>query len=348
MARAIWSGALSFGLVAMPVQLFAATESHTIRFHQLQRGTSDRVRNKRVNERTGEEVPSEEIVKGFDMGDEYVVVEPGELDDIAPGRSKSLEITGFVDLEQVNPVYFDRAYYLAPRGKEYAKVYSLLREALARSNKAGIATVVMRNREYLVAMKAEGNVVAVHTLHWADEVRDPQREIGDLPAETQAADKELQTAVQLVEALSTDWNPAEHHDTYQERVVQLVEAKRTGETLEKSEPPPRSTNVINLMDALQASVDNARSARGGGADQEAETSADRPPAQLREAARKRTSKRAAQPKQPSKASDLESLHKAELYQRASEANIQGRSSMNREELIKALSGTGTRRRTRAS
>lgn len=348
MARAVWSGALSFGLVALPVQLFTATESHTIRFNQLQRGTSDRVRNKRVNERTGEEVPTEEIVKGFDMGDEYVVVEPDELDEIAPGQSKSMEITGFVDLDQVEPVFFDKTYYLAPKGKEYAKVYALLHSALAQANKVGIATVVMRNREYLVAVKAEGDVLAMHTMHWADEVRDPRREIGSLPEETQVADKELQTAVQLVEALSIDWEPEEYHDTYQEKVLQLVEAKRTGQTVEKGEPPPRSTNVIDLMGALEASVERARSGRKNGAETTEEAAGGRSPARLKQAAEKRqarTEKRAAKPH----AAELEGLTKAELYQRASEADIPGRSSMTREELIKALAGKGrARRTTRAS
>ncbi|MFM9450351.1 Ku protein [Streptomyces europaeiscabiei] len=347
MARAVWSGALSFGLVALPVQLFTATESHTIRFNQLQRGTSDRVRNKRVNERTGEEVPMEEIVKGFDMGDEYVVVEPGELDEIAPGQSKSLEITGFVDLDQVEPVFFDKTYYLAPKGKEYAKVYALLHRALAQANKVGIATVVMRNREYLVAVKAEGDVLAMHTMHWADEVRDPHREIGSLPEETQVADKELQTAVQLVEALSIDWNPEEYHDTYQEKMLQLVEAKRTGQTVEKGEPPPRSTNVIDLMGALEASVERARSARKNGAETTEEAAGVRSPATLKQAAEKRQArpeKKAAKPH----ASELEGLTKAELYQRASEADIPGRSSMTREELIKALTGKSGQRGKRAS
>ncbi|TDC07574.1 Ku protein, partial [Streptomyces sp. 8K308] len=265
MARAIWSGALSFGLVAMPVQLFTATRSHTIRFNQIQRGTSDRVRNKRVNERTGDEVPAEEIVKGFEMGDEYVIVEPGELDEIAPGRSKGLEISGFVGLDQVDPIYFDRSYYLAPKGPEYAKVYSLLLDALTESHKAGVATFVMRNREYLVAVRADGEVLALHTLHWADEVREPRREIGDLPERAEISDKELRTAIQLVDALSMEWHPEEFHDTYQERVLELVEAKRTGGTVEKGAPPPRSTNVIDLMDALQASVESARGRRGAGA-----------------------------------------------------------------------------------
>ncbi|MFD1662883.1 Ku protein [Streptomyces caeni] len=348
MARAVWSGALSFGLVALPVQLFTATESHTIRFNQLQRGTSDRVRNKRVNERTGEEVPMEEIVKGFDMGDEYVVVEPDELDEIAPGQSKSMEITGFVDLDQVEPVFFDKTYYLAPKGKEYAKVYALLHSALAQANKVGIATVVMRNREYLVAVKAEGDVLAMHTMHWADEVRDPHREIGSLPEETQVADKELQTAVQLVEALSIDWNPEEYHDTYQEKVLQLVEAKRTGQTVEKGEPPPRSTNVIDLMDALRASVEQAETTRKESGKKPQRAGSTSPPTRLKATAESRAGRTAGKAAKSSKALELEGLSKAELYQRASDAEIPGRSSMTREELLKALTGKRGRRAARAS
>ncbi len=266
-AHAVWAGALSFGLVSLPVQLVTATESHTIHFHQLQRGTSDRVRNKRVNERTGKEVAFDDIVKGYDAGDEYVLVEPEELDEIAPGRSKSLEITGFVDLDEVAPIFFDKTYYLAPKGKEYAKVYGLLREALAKANKAGIATFVMRNREYLVAVKAEDDILALHTLHWADEVRDPHKELPTLPGRTKPDKKELDTAVQLIDALSVDWDPDEYHDTYQEKVQQLVEAKRTGETVEKAEPAPKATNVIDLREALQASVDRAKGGKqksGGG------------------------------------------------------------------------------------
>ncbi|MDX3237291.1 Ku protein [Streptomyces sp. ME03-5709C] len=349
MARAVWSGVLTFGLVSVPVQLFTATESHTIRFNQIQRGTSDRVRNKRVNERTGEEVPVEEIVKGFDMGDEYVVVEPKELDEIAPGRSKALDITGFVDLENVDPVYFDKSYYLAPRGQEYAKVYTLLHQALARSGKVGIATVVMRNREYLVAVKAEEDVLALHTLHWADEVRDPRREVGNIPEAKDVADRELQTAVQLVDALSIDWDPHEYHDTYQEKVRELVEAKRSGAVVEKGEAPPSSTNVIDLMAALQASVDRARTAKGGSGEK-AGTTEGRPPTQLRKAAEKRQATHQAKKteKKTARASELESLSKADLYKRASDAGIPGRSTMTREELVKALSGTGGRRRTRVS
>ncbi|MBT2505697.1 Ku protein [Streptomyces sp. ISL-98] len=335
MARPVWSGALTFGLVTLPVQMFTATESHTVHFHQLQRGTSDRVRNKRVNERTGDEVPLDDIVKGFDAGDEYVIVEPGELEDIAPGRSKALEITGFVDLEQVEPTFFDKTYYLGPKGKEYAKVYGLMEKAMARTGKAGIATFVMRNHQYLVALKAEGGLLTLHTLHWADEIRDPHKEIGDLPGEAAVTDRELKMAEQLVETLSIDWKPEEFHDTFQEQVAKLIEAKRTGETVEKAEPPAASTNVVDLMEALRASVDRAKSPkdrRGQKAGGAAKTAA-------RSTARSR---------KPSKASSFDSLTKAELYERATEAGIPGRSSMSREDLIEALRGARGRRRADAS
>ncbi|MGW0732336.1 non-homologous end joining protein Ku [Streptomyces sp. NPDC002851] len=299
MARPIWSGALTFGLVSLPVQLFSATESHTIRFRQLERGTSDRIRNKRVNERTGKEVAAEDIVKGLETDGEYIVVEPEELDEIAPGRSKALEISGFVDLDEVDPIYFDRTYWLAPKDEEHAKVYALLHEALSRTNRAGIATFVMRNREYLLAVKAEADVLAVHTLHWADEVRDPKEEISTTPGKRKLPEKELKTAVELVETLSMEWHPEEYRDTYRERVLELVEAKAKGETYEKAEPPPQATNVVDLMDVLQKSVDRAggKRSKGGG---------------------------------------LERLNKKQLYERAADADIPGRSSMNRDELIDAL------------
>ncbi|WP_156723547.1 non-homologous end joining protein Ku [Streptomyces apocyni] len=297
MARAVWSGALTFGLVSLPVQLISATESHTIRFRQLERGTGDRVRNKRVNERTGKEVAPEDIVKGLETDGEYVVVEPDELDEIAPGRSKALEISGFVDLAEIDPIYFDRTYWLAPKDEGHAKVYELLHQALARTGRAGIATFVMRNREYLLAVKAEADVLAVHTLHWADEIRDPKQEISTTLEKAELPEKELKTAMELVETLDMEWHPEEYKDTYRERVLELVEAKGKGETYEKAEPPQEATNVIDLMDVLRKSVDRAGGKQSKG---------------------------------------LRGLNKKELYERAADADIPGRSSMNRDELIEAL------------
>ncbi|MDI3406921.1 non-homologous end joining protein Ku [Streptomyces cavernicola] len=314
MARPIWSGALTFGLVSLPVRLHSATESHTIRFRQLERGTSDRIRNKHVNERTGAEVAAEDMVKGLETDGTYVVVEPDELDEIAPGRSRTLEIDGFVDLDEVDPIYFDRTYWLAPKGEEYAKTYALLHEALSRTNRAGIATFVMRNREYLVAVKAEADVLAVHTLHWADEIRDPKEELSPVPGKRRLPEKELKTAVKLVETLDMEWHPEEYRDTYRERVLELVEAKAKGETYEKAEQPPQATDVVDLMDALQRSVDEAGERRGRGGKGRGKGSKGR--------------------KKPE--GGLEELNKKQLYERAAHAGVPGRSTMNRDELIEAL------------
>ncbi|MGW2859036.1 non-homologous end joining protein Ku [Streptomyces sp. NPDC001205] len=331
-ARPVWSGVLSFGLVSIPVGLYTATDTHTIHFHQLQRGTSDRIRNRRVNERTGKEVDAKDIVKGYDTGEEYVIVEPGELGDIAPGRSQALEITGFVGLDEIEPIYFDRTYYLAPRGKEYAKIYSLLEQALGRSRKAGIATFVMRQHEYLVAVKAEDGLITLHTLHWADEIRNPKEEIGDLPGKTSTSGKELRMAEQLIEALSMSWDPGQFHDTFQEKVSALIEAKKSGESVEKAEPAPKPSPALDLMEALRASVEGARSPKdsrekattpGGGSQRTAQRTAKKP------AGKKRV---------PSseKGADPQTMNRAELYKKAAAAGIEGRSTMTRDELIQAL------------
>ncbi|WP_367326010.1 Ku protein [Streptomyces sp. HUAS ZL42] len=357
-----WTGVITFGLVSAPVGLFTATEDHTVHFHQLQRGTADRIRNRRVNERTGKEVAADDIVKGFEVGaDEYVVVEPDELDEIAPGRSKTIEISDFVDLEQIEPVYFDRTYYVAPRGKEYTKVYELLRAALAKANKVGIATFVMRGKQYLTALRAEDEVLVPQTLHWADEVRDPGQELPELPSGRAGKGKELDMAIQLVDALSGPWDPARYHDTYQEKVLELVKAKAEGEEIAAAEEPPTATNVIDLMKVLQGSIDQARGGR-----EAAGEPWQKKPAPAGKAARKpaaKAAKKTAPRKAPPKTgralaaarsqrgtgkAELRQLSKAELYQRATEHDIAGRSKMSREELIDALARAGRRSRKSAA
>ncbi|MFF4685239.1 Ku protein [Streptomyces sp. NPDC001307] len=327
MARPIWTGVLTFGLVTLPVALYTATEDHTVHFHQLQRGTSDRIRNKRVNERTGKEVDTDKIVKGYEIDEgEYVVVEPEELEEIAPGRSKVIDLAGFVDLHQVEPVYFARTYYVGPRGKEYVKVYELMRSALDRSDKAGIATLTMRGKEYLTALRAQPGVLVLHTLHWADEVRDPADVVPELPERrTKSDSKELRTAEQLIDALTIDWEPADYHDTYEERVKKLVAAKRKGEEVVGEPEPPEATNVIDLMDVLSRSVEQGRSRgrRGGGG---------KPATGKKQTAGKR------QTAGRKGSEDLGSLSKAELYERASAAGVPGRSKMTRDQLVKALAG----------
>ncbi|MFF9158253.1 Ku protein [Streptomyces sp. NPDC014846] len=363
MARAIWTGVITFGLVTVPVGLYTATEDRTVHFHQLQRGTSDRIRNRRVNERTGDEVDTSDIVKGFEVGEgEYVLVEPDELDEVAPGRSQSIEISDFVDLDAIEPVYFDRTYYIAPRGKEFTKVYDLLRAALLQANKVGIATFVMRNKQYLTALRAEDKVLVLQTLHWADEVRDPGKELPELPSGKAAQGKQVDMALQLVDALSTDWDPKRYHDTYQEKVHELVKAKAEGHEIATAEAPPEATNVVDLMKALEGSLKTARSRRS---EEEEKPATGQPKkAAPRKTARKATAGKAAKeptrkapPKKAAASStrsrnegkrELQKLSKAELYQRATDLGVPGRSKMSREDLIDALARAGRRRKKSAA
>ncbi|KOG37274.1 non-homologous end joining protein Ku [Streptomyces resistomycificus] len=362
MARAIWTGVITFGLVSVPVGLYTSTQDHTVHFHQLQRGSADRIRNRRVNERTGEEVDGKDIVKGFEVADgEYVVVEPDELDRIAPGRSQTIDISDFVDLADIEPVYFNRTYYIAPRGKEYTKVYELLRAALAEADKVGIATFVMRGKQYLTALRAEDDILVLQTLHWADEVRDPDKELPELPSGRAGKGKELDMALQLVDTLSGPWDPARYHDTYQEKVRELVTAKAEGQEIEAAEGAPTATNVIDLMQVLQGSIDQARGDRKAAGEPGRRKAAPTRKAARKPAAKaaKQTARRQAPPKSARASatargrratgkSELRQLSKAELYERATEQNITGRSRMSREELVDALAGAAGRRKKSAA
>ncbi|MFF4551213.1 Ku protein [Streptomyces sp. NPDC001435] len=360
MARSIWTGVITFGLASLPVGLYTATEDHTVHFHQLQRNTADRIRNRRVNERTGREVPSENIVKGYELAEgEYIVVEPDELDQIAPGRSQTIDITDFVDLADIEPVYFDRTYYVAPRGKEYTKVYELLRAALKESDKAGIATFVMRGKQYLTALRAEERLLVLQTLHWADEVRDPGKELPELPSRRAGKGKELTLAIQLVDALSAPWEPGRYHDTYEEKVRELVQAKAEGQEIAVADEAPQATNVIDLMSVLQGSLDQARGQKTGAeprqtkkaparktARKPATKAAKRPAAQKAPPKTARTTSKARQ--RSTGKGDLRQLTKAELYQRATEQGIEGRSKMSREQLVDALTRAGRRHKKSAA
>ncbi len=263
MARSIWSGYINFGLVSVPVGLYSATQEHQLDFHQFQRGTSDRIRNKRVNERTGREVDYDKIVKGHDVGGgEYVVVEQDELSDIAPGKSRSLEISTFVDLDEIDPIHFQKSYYLAPSDAENASSYALLRDALAKTNRAGIASFVMRSKEYLATIRADGKVLVLETMFFADEIRDPAKELGDLPSKTSG--KQLKMATDLIEAMAGDWRPKDYQDSYTERVKKLISTKRKGKEVVFTEEEPEATASTDLVSALRASVEAARARRAGG------------------------------------------------------------------------------------
>lgn len=262
MARAIWSGVLSFGLVSVPVELYTATEAHGPVFHQFEEGTADRIRYQRVNERTGDEVEYSDIVKGADVGGDYVLLDQDELDSVAPGRSRLMDIHTFVDTGDIDPLYFNKAYFLGPGGEETGKLYALLREAMEKAGKAAIASFVMRGREYLAAVRADRDILVLETLFFADEVRDPAQQIPDLPGRVKLSRQELSMARQLIEAMSGPWKPADYRDTYTDRVNDLIEAKKHKKKVKLAQEAPAATNVVDLSEALQSSVQAAREGSG--------------------------------------------------------------------------------------
>jgi DNA end-binding protein Ku len=293
MARSIWKGSLSFGLVNVPVGLYPATNDKTLHFHQLEDGTSDRIRYKKVNERTGKEVPADKIVKAMDLGgEEYVVVTDEELAEAEPEKSHTIDIEGFVDLADIDPIYFRSTYYLAPQADSGTKAYQLLREAMDAAGKIGLATFVMRNKEYLVAIRPEPNVLALETMYFADEIRDPSAELPHLTDRSQVKPKEKDMAETLIDSLAEKWDPAEHHDTYREHVQGMIEEKAAGNETVTHAPLEQEGKVIDLLEALQASVKR----KGGG-----KTSAKSGARSTKKAAQKKAPTRAAAAKKPAPA-----------------------------------------------
>jgi DNA end-binding protein Ku len=264
MARAIWSGVLTFGLVSVPVELYSATEDHSPAFHQFEKGTGNRIRYQRVNDRTDEEVDYSDIVKGADVGGgRYVMLDQDELDSVAPGRSRSMEIRTFVDLDDIDPVYFNKTYYLGPGGEETGKVYALLRAAMGESGKAAITSFVMRGKEYLAAVRADGDLLVLETLFFADEVREPHQQITNLPGRIKLTRPELRMAAQLIEAMTGPWKPSDYRDTYTDRVSDLIDAKKHGRQVQPAGEAPPGTGVTDLTEALRASVAAAKQKPSG-------------------------------------------------------------------------------------
>jgi DNA end-binding protein Ku len=305
MARAIWSGVMSFGLVSVPVEIYSATEAHEPTFHQFEKGTKDRIRYQRVNERTGKEVDYADIVKGAEVGrGKYVMIEQDELDSVAPGRSRSLEIQTFVDLDEIDPIQYAKSYYLGPNGDEAKKPYALLRDAMAKANRGAIASFVMRSKEYLATIRADGDVLVLETMFFADEVRNPKDEIGNLPRNVKASPQELKMAGQLIESMAGPWKADDYRDTYTDRVNKLIRAKAKNKTYQQAEEAPKATNVVDLTEALRASVEAAR--KGGHAAAKKSTAkkstAKKPAAKKPAAAKKSAAKKSAAKRTTRKAS----------------------------------------------
>jgi DNA end-binding protein Ku len=251
--RPIWSGAISFGLVNVPVKLFSAVSPKDVRFHQIDAKTNARVRQKRVSSATGEEVPFEQIVKGYELGpDTYVTITPEELEALDPKATKSIDIEDFVDLDMIDPIFYERPYYLVP-DKGGTKAYALLREALRETNKVGIARVVLRTKQYLAAIRPKGDVLVLETMLFPDEVV-PDEELEVPRDEVEVSDREQKMARQLIDSLSSDFEPDKYHDEYRERVLELIEQKASGQEIVVEEPAEEPTKVVDLMAALEASL----------------------------------------------------------------------------------------------
>src|SRR3954462_2558230 len=255
MARSMWSGAIPFGLVNVPVKLYSAVSKKTVRFHQLNGETGNRIQQKRVDPETGEEVTYDQIVKGYELTrDRYVVIRPEELDSLDPERTRTIDIEDFVDLEEIDPVYYDHPYYLVP-DKGAAKAYGLLLGAMKEAGKVAIARVVIRSKEQLVAIRPAGDVLMMETMIFHDEVV-PSDDIEELPdaTELKASDRELKMAQQLIDSLSAEFDPSRYKDEYRDKVLELIERKAAGEEIAVQPEAPQPARVPDLMAALEASL----------------------------------------------------------------------------------------------
>ena len=262
MARSIWSGAISFGLVNVPIKLYSAVSKKTVRFHQLNGTTGNRIQQKRVDPDTGDEVNYEDIVKGYELTrDRYVIITPEELETLDPEKTRSIDIEDFVDEAEIDPIFYDHPYYLVP-DKGAAKAYGLLLNAMADADKVAIARVVIRSKEQLVAIRPhrDGDLLVMETMVFADEVVGTE-DIDDLPdaKDLKVSERELKMARQLIESLTDTFDPGKYKDEYREKVLELIEAKADGQEIAVQPEAPEPAKVPDLMAALEASLAAVRS-----------------------------------------------------------------------------------------
>jgi len=306
-ARAIWSGTVSFGLVSVPVKLYPATEQKDIAFHQFKEGTDQRIRYKRVAENSGREVDYEDIVKGYEVDKgEYVIVTPEELESVAPEKTRSIEIEAFVDLAEIDPVYYEKTYFLAPGSDAGAqRAYALLLKAMEGEGKVAIGRFVMRTKEYLAAIRPMEDALVLETMFFPDEVR-ALDEVEGVPVRARTNEGQLKMARQLIGSMAVAWDPSQYHDEYRERVLKLIRDKAKGKevVLPKAAEPAK---VADLMEALRQSI-------------EATKKGERP-----SAAASGNGK-----------GDLEAMSRDELMDKAGELGVAGRSKMKKDQLVRAL------------
>jgi DNA end-binding protein Ku len=302
--RALWSGSLSFGLVNVPVQLVSAARDLDFHFHELHEKDKVRIEQRRFCSKEDVEVMYEEVAHAYDLDGKQVIVTDAELGSVEPRKTRTIDIEAFVEVDEIDPIYFDHPYMIVPAGESEGtlRAYRLLVEVMKHTERAALGRFVMRTKEYLAAIRAREGGLTLSTMLFHDEVRPtkPVKTGGKKPAK-----KELDQAVALIEALSAEWDPESYEDCYRERLRRVIEDKRKRRTIEapqaEKEPPP----APDLMDALQRALDNVKSGR----DVRADANGD---------------------------GDLSDLSRHELLERAKEEDIGGRTKMSKKELVKAL------------
>jgi len=308
MPRALWTGSISFGLVNVPVRLYSAISEHKLQFHFVHQKDDSPIGYQKICKKEDKPVPEKEIVKAFEYRKgKYVYMEDEDFEAARIEGYKTIDITDFVPYEQIDPIYFAHTYYVGPQdGAE--KVYSLLVKAMEDSELAGIAKFVMRDRQYLGALRVREGTITLEQLYFADEVR-PVEEIK--PKRARVEKRELEMAQQLIDSFSGDWKPEQYKDTYRDALCEVIEAKRKGKEVHVAAEPEEG-QPTDLMTALRASV---QASRGG---------------------RRRPSRASSSSNGGGASEDLEELSKSELEKRAKKVEIEGRSKMSKEELIDAL------------
>jgi DNA end-binding protein Ku len=260
MPRPSWTGSISFGLVNVPVKAYTAVRDHDVHFHQLDKKSGSRIRYHKVAEDTGKEVDSDDIVLGFELRKgKYVTFDDAEMQALRPASTRAIEVTDFVELAEIDPIYYERTYWLAPDGEPAKQAYQLLLAAMEHEERVAIGSVVMREKQYLVAIRPVDGVLAMSTMRFADEVV-PRSEIESLPRRSSPDPKALKMATQLIDGLSSEWQPKQYHDTYTEELRNRIKRKDHGKEVVESTDKPEG-RVLDLMAALEASVDAAKKRR---------------------------------------------------------------------------------------
>jgi len=259
MPRPTWSGSISFGLVNVPVKAYTAVRDHSVHFHQLDKKTGARVQYKKVSSKSGRALEADQIEKGYEVTKgHYVVIDEDEFDELRPQSTRTIDVADFVELASIDPIYYANTYWLGADGEGADRAYRLLLAAMEKSQRVAIGSVVMRNKQYLAAIRPLDGALAMSTMRFADEVV-ARKEIETIPsARSKPSDRELRLATQIVDSLAAEWDPAQYHDTYTEELEKLIKAKAKGKDVTREPEVEEKSNVLDLMEALQASVERHR------------------------------------------------------------------------------------------